>query len=623
MSRTTRRIGGAGGGGAWWMVGVLGPTGIVVVLALILGVTLLVGASSTSANNSQNSDSSGGLCTYNGTTPPAGSGTGSGAANPSTPASTATAGSGEAAVSSALAQATAPLPATVLAAAEHVAGYNLTADQVRDAQIIVGVGKGLQIDARGMQVALVVAQTDSGLNPAASINSGQVAGMFHQLTTAYPGVNLADPVAASETFYRRLADLAQYISPGIDVGQVAAAMQQPVASLGLAATAEVYGSHAAWAKSLVTLLDTGPAATTSPAGPAFDCLTGQAAVAVPGLTAAQARNAQAIAAVGAARKLSTQAITIAIAVAIAESTLMNYANDGTSADYGYFSDGHRELNATERAVARESLAFAHDAVGHNLDSEGLFQQRPSAGWGTSAELMNPAVSAGKFYDQLVKVAGYDTGNPATIAQTVQGSNDSSGGIYAASYTQATSIVAALAKAPAGGSAAGGGVVVVNGPQITLPAAAGIAGTITAPTPTVAKAIVAGLAWLGEPYSWGGGSPTGPTTGICGPDGAENDCHVTGFDCSGLMMYMWAQVGINLTHFSQDQWAAGTQIPYSQALPGDMVGYNGHITMFIGRFGGVDYELEAPESGMTVRVTPVRDSPGDPHYATVSRVWVGH
>jgi cell wall-associated NlpC family hydrolase len=600
--------------GMWWWL--LGPVGFGAVLVLVLGVAVIGGAAGTTSAANAPSDSSGTLCTFNGTSPVSGNAVPSSAASTSGP-------DAAAAVSAALAQATAPLSPSALTAAEHVAGYNLSAGQIANAQIIVGVGEGLHTDRRGMQVAMVIAQTDSALNPAASINSGAIAGMFHQLTQSYPGVNLTDPVAASVAFYGRLSNLAEYLSPAIDVGQVASAMQKPLSPFGFGGTTDVYASHNGWAKSLVELLDT-HTATPGTAAPAFDCLTGLAAVAIPGLTPAQAHNAQVIAAVGATRKLGAQAITIAVAVAIAESTLMNYANDGTSADMGQFSDGHRQLDAGQRAIARESLNFAHDAVGHNLDSMGLFQQRPSAGWGTPAQLMDPATSAGKFYDQLVKVPGYATGDPATIAQTVQGSNDASGGIYAASYAQAAGIVAALAKAPVGGTTpGGGGVVLVNGPKITLPAAAGITGVITAPTATVAKVITAGLSWLGEPYSWGAGSATGPTLGICGPDGAQNDCNVTGFDCSGLMLYMWAQVGINLSHFSQDQWAAGTQIPYNQALPGDMIGYPGHITMFIGTFGGIDYELEAPESGMTVRVTPVRNSPSDPHYATVSRVWAGH
>ena len=176
-------------------------------------------------------------------------------------------------------------------------------------------------------------------------------------------------------------------------------------------------------------------------------------------------------------------------------------------------------------------------------------------------------------------------------------------------------------APAGGGKVGGPIL-LNGVKITLPANAGISGVITAPNPTVAKAISAGLSWIGTPYSWGGGSPTGPTLGICGPDAAQNDCHITGFDCSGLMMYMWAQVGITVDHFSQDIFNAGAQIPWDQKQPGDMVGYSGHVAMYVGSWGGTDYMLEAPESNEMLRISPVRNHASEPHYATVSRVWAG-
>jgi cell wall-associated NlpC family hydrolase len=90
-----------------------------------------------------------------------------------------------------------------------------------------------------------------------------------------------------------------------------------------------------------------------------------------------------------------------------------------------------------------------------------------------------------------------------------------------------------------------------------------------------------------------------------------------------MMYMWAQVGIPVSHFSQDIFSAGQQIPWNGKQAGDMIGYPGHIAMYVGTFGGTDYMLEAPESGEFIRITPVRNSSGEPHYDTVARVWAGH
>ena len=342
---------------------------------------------------------------------------------------------------------------------------------------------------------------------------------------------------------------------------------------------------------------------------------------VPVVHAAQIAN------VAYGRGLGRAAAITGVDVALAETNLYNYANDGTSTQSGTFADGHRPLNDAQRAVARQSLAYPHDdKVGHDLDSMGLFQQRPSASWGSPAELMDPVVSAGKFYDALVKVAGWQAMTPAAAAQKVQGSNDPTGGIYARVYDQAVTIVDQLGTptGPAGTAGTVGAVapVPVNGVQVPIPAGAGITGTINAPTPTVAKAIAAGLAWIGEAYSWNGGNDQGPTLGICGPDGAENDCHIVGFDCSGLMSYMWAQVGIHVESYTQNLWDASIQVPWAQKVPGDMIGYGGagsnHIAMYIGTFGGVDMMLEAPYSGAFVRIAKVRDG----HHAAVYRLWQG-
>ena len=54
----------------------------------------------------------------------------------------------------------------------------------------------------------------------------------------------------------------------------------------------------------------------------------------------------------------------------------------------------------------------------------------------------------------------------------------------------------------------------------------------------------------------------------------------------------------------------------------MIGYSGHVAMYVGTWAGVDYMLEAPESGEMLRISPVRNHASEPHYATVSRVWAG-
>lgn len=101
-----------------------------------------------------------------------------------------------------------------------------------------------------------------------------------------------------------------------------------------------------------------------------------------GLATEQAENAALIAAIGVERGLPARAVTIALATAIQESKLVNI-------DYG------------------------------DRDSLGLFQQRPSQGWGTEEEILNPLLSTHKFYDALVEVDGYLDLSITEAAQAVQ------------------------------------------------------------------------------------------------------------------------------------------------------------------------------------------------------------
>jgi len=100
------------------------------------------------------------------------------------------------------------------------------------------------------------------------------------------------------------------------------------------------------------------------------------------LSPEQAANAATIAAVAEQRALPARAVTIALATAYQESKLLNIG-------YG------------------------------DRDSLGLFQQRPSQGWGTRKQVQNPVYAAGRFYDELVKIPGYTEMAVTDAAQAVQ------------------------------------------------------------------------------------------------------------------------------------------------------------------------------------------------------------
>ena len=119
-----------------------------------------------------------------------------------------------------------------------------------------------------------------------------------------------------------------------------------------------------------------------------------------------------------------------------------------------------------------------------------------------------------------------------------------------------------------------------------------------------------LSQLGVPYAWGGGNGKGPTRGI--RDGGAGDSHgdyrKVGFDCSGLMIYAFAGVGISLPHYSGYQAKRGKRVPLSQKRPGDMLfwasrGRIHHVALYLGN----GQMVEAKQSGTDVMISPVRTS----------------
>lgn len=102
-----------------------------------------------------------------------------------------------------------------------------------------------------------------------------------------------------------------------------------------------------------------------------------------------------------------------------------------------------------------------------------------------------------------------------------------------------------------------------------------------------------MQYLGIPYKWGGASPA------------------TGFDCSGLVQYVYAQVGISLPHYTVSQWNYPGAVPVAknQLQPGDLVFFNGldHVGIYVG-FGDI---IDAPHTGANVEI----DSLSEPWFAS--------
>jgi cell wall-associated NlpC family hydrolase len=116
----------------------------------------------------------------------------------------------------------------------------------------------------------------------------------------------------------------------------------------------------------------------------------------------------------------------------------------------------------------------------------------------------------------------------------------------------------------------------------------------------------GLAVRGTPYSWGGGNAAGASYGI------DSGSGTVGFDCSGLMLYMFAGVGIKLDHYSGSQYNAGRKVPSSQMRRGDMIFYGPNASQHVAMYLGDGQMLEAPYTGSVVKVSPVRTSGMTPY-----------
>ncbi|HEY8409480.1 MAG TPA: NlpC/P60 family protein [Gaiellaceae bacterium] len=95
--------------------------------------------------------------------------------------------------------------------------------------------------------------------------------------------------------------------------------------------------------------------------------------------------------------------------------------------------------------------------------------------------------------------------------------------------------------------------------------------------------VVGIAmhYLGVPYVWGGSSPSG-------------------FDCSGFVLYVYAQMGVSLPHYTGAQWNVGVPVSRGDLQPGDLVFFDGlgHVGIYI---GGNQF-IHAPHTGTVVQVT---------------------
>jgi NlpC/P60 family len=107
----------------------------------------------------------------------------------------------------------------------------------------------------------------------------------------------------------------------------------------------------------------------------------------------------------------------------------------------------------------------------------------------------------------------------------------------------------------------------------------------------AEAVAIAERFLGVPYAWGGALPT------------------TGFDCSGLVMYVYGLLGISLPHYSGYQWYVGRRIPVNQLKPGDIVFFHPSANgpQHEGLYIGAGEFIHAPQTGDVVRISSLYEA----------------
>lgn len=264
--------------------------------------------------------------------------------------------------------------------------------------------------------------------------------------------------------------------------------------------------------------------------------------------AEQMTNARTIVDVATRLRLPRRAAVIAVATAIVESQLYNVAH------------GDR-------------------------DSLGLFQQRPSAGWGTPAQILNPASSSAAFYQRLVDISGWAQLPLGTAAQAVQRSAFPDR--YAPQEAVAADLVARFwvgpdNPIPTPDTGARGdvelAVAVLGCPDqggSELPAeAVPLPDGFTLPTdPTQRRVVTFALAQVGKPYLWGGKGPAG-------------------WDCSGLTAAAWGAAGVAVSAGTTNQIHDGAPVAGLDGLqPGDLLFTPGslgttatprHVGLYIGQ-----------------------------------------
>ncbi|MBP2452638.1 NlpC/P60 family peptidoglycan endopeptidase RipA [Mycolicibacterium lutetiense] len=246
---------------------------------------------------------------------------------------------------------------------------------------------------------------------------------------------------------------------------------------------------------------------------------------------------------------------------------------------------------SERAAAQAQLAQVHQASASTAPAAPAQQPAPQAAAGDWDRAPGAPVQAGQNWDGVwdptlpAIPSAFVSGDPVAIINTILGISSTSAQV---TQNMGRGFLQKLGILPTPTGYTNGAIPRVYGRQASE------------------YVIQRAGSQMGVPYSWGGGNAAGPSRGI------DSGANTVGFDCSGLILYGFAGVGIKLPHYSGSQYNAGRKIPSSQMRRGDVIFYgpggSQHVTLYLGN----GQMLEAPYTGSEVKVSPVRTSGMTPY-----------
>jgi len=268
--------------------------------------------------------------------------------------------------------------------------------------------------------------------------------------------------------------------------------------------------------------------------------------------------------------------------------ISDYTNSGTSSQVTQMftsnvntSGVRSEYSAIATGNVTTTVDHLHTAQAQLQAAQSSLEQQQAQQTSTLDSLSSAENQASALASQYQGTLNSVNANIQALVEQQQAAQAAAAQAAATAAFNAKVAAAQAAQAQAATASASSGSV--SGPSVPSapppPLAAGAAG-----------AVQAAETMIGVPYVWGGSTPAG-------------------FDCSGLVAWAYARVGISLPHYSGGQYDDTTHIPLADIEPGDLLFYgpggSEHVAMYVG--GGS--MIEAPYTGATVHITGVRTDGG--------------